>query len=267
MIVFDVSLNDRKVCRAGVGRDGVLSAIVNWVKLTGDAARTARRLEKPVEEMRLEVGGLRRETQRRWPDRPLSIGDTVTIAVGSKGRVDQPQVEKRDDPAARQQQERRYYLYLREKYEGMARHSGGPPRMVRHDETTFLNVDIDIWSRSPLQTLTDAFGKHVCVLHVGKEGQRYGAHLELARFARDADGVIRRFVSLVEQLPRPARTMWDQARIREFNVGIQAGTSPYSYQLHLRPETVLGVARVGARLGVTVYGADLPTAASNAKGP
>src|SRR6266540_2530922 len=42
MTVFDVYLNDRKRCRAGVGPDGVLTAIVNWVKLTGPAARAAR---------------------------------------------------------------------------------------------------------------------------------------------------------------------------------------------------------------------------------
>jgi hypothetical protein len=243
MIVFDVFLNKRKLCRAGVGADGVLNAIVSWVRLTGEAARTARRLRKPAEEMRLHVGGLRDQTHQRWPERALKIGDTVTITVGSAQKFDRPQTHKREDPAVRQQQERRYYLHLKEKYEGL-------------DATRFLNVDVDIWSQSELQTLVDAFGKHVCVLHVGKEGRRYGAHLELARVGRDADGVIQRFVSLVEHLPGPARRMWARARIREFNVGIQAGRNPYSYQLHLRPETVLGVARVGGRVGITVYGAE-----------
>jgi hypothetical protein len=259
MIVFDVFLNKGKLCRAGVGTDGVLNAIVSWVRLTGEAARTARRLRQPAEELRLHVGGLRGGIHRRWPERPLSIGDTVTIAVGSAGRCDPPQVQKHEDPTVRQQQEKRYYLYLKRKYEG-GRHSRNMPRAEADEKTRFLNVDLDIWSRSPLQALSDAFGKHVCVLHVGKENRRYGAHLELARFAGDADSVIRRFTSLVDQLPHPARMMWDQAHTREFNVGVQAGTSPHGYQLHLRPETVVAVARIGARLGVTVYGVDLPSA-------
>jgi hypothetical protein len=38
MTVFDVVVNDRKVCRAGVGAVGVLSATVSWARLTGGAA-------------------------------------------------------------------------------------------------------------------------------------------------------------------------------------------------------------------------------------
>jgi hypothetical protein len=61
MTVFDVYVNDRKCCRAGVGADGVLTAIVNWVKLTGLAAQAARRLKQPLEESRIHVGGLGRQ--------------------------------------------------------------------------------------------------------------------------------------------------------------------------------------------------------------
>jgi hypothetical protein len=49
MTVFDVFVNDRPVCRAGIGRVGVLSATVSWVRLTGEAQRTARRLKESSE--------------------------------------------------------------------------------------------------------------------------------------------------------------------------------------------------------------------------
>jgi hypothetical protein len=61
MTVLDVYLNDRKVCRAGVGATGVLDAMISWVKLSGAPADTARRLGQPVEEARLSVGGLRHD--------------------------------------------------------------------------------------------------------------------------------------------------------------------------------------------------------------
>jgi len=90
MTVFDVYLNDRKRCRAGVGADGVLTATVTWVKLTGAAARRARTLRRPLEEARLHVGGLRKSTHRSWLERDLQVGDRVTIEIVESSRADRP---------------------------------------------------------------------------------------------------------------------------------------------------------------------------------
>ena len=255
MTVFDVFLNNRKLCRAGVGRDGVLNAIVNWVRLTGDAAQTARRLKQPLEDVWLQVGGLRQDTHLRWSQRMLKIGDRVTIAVARSRTWDAPEHQKRDSPAERRRQERRYYLHLKEKYE--RRGSAPAKRQVENDaRTTFLNVDLDLWSATSLDPLIHALGRRVIVLHAGKEGRRYRAHLELAAMARDADRVIHRFVTLVDGLPRAARASWNRAQSREFNIGIQAAAKPHQYDVGLRPETVRAMARINARLGVTVYAAE-----------
>jgi hypothetical protein len=53
MRAFDVHLNGRKVCRAGVGHDGVLTAIVTWTRSTATNRPRARR-----EDLDLHVGGL-----------------------------------------------------------------------------------------------------------------------------------------------------------------------------------------------------------------
>jgi len=252
MTVFDVFVNDRKLCRAGVGRDGVLDAIVTWVTLAGDAARAARTLKQPLEETRLQVGGLSHNTHWRWPGRMLTTGDRVTIAVAHAHPWDPPEHQKRESARQQQLQERRYYQRLKEKYEPRRKSARG-----KTDSTTrFLNVDLDLWSSSPLDPLVNAFGRNVLVLYAGKEGRRYGAHLELAIPVPDVDRVIRRFVRLVERLPPNARTLWNRARIREFNIGVQAAATPLRYDLQLASETVLAIARVHARLGVTVYGAE-----------
>lgn len=47
-----------------------------------------------------------------------------------------------------------------------------------YKETTFLNVDPDLFSRSDLQPLVTALGQKVFVLHVGRDRQTYSAHLE-----------------------------------------------------------------------------------------
>lgn len=239
MTVFDVYVNGRKLCRAGVGKDGVLDAIVSWVRLTGAAARTARRFKGPIEETRLQVGGLAGATHRRWPGRTLKIGDRVAIEIVAAETF---------DPPAREEPRR--------------------PKLTEQ-AATFLNVDLDIWSRSPLEPLVTAFGKKVCVLYVGKEGRRHGAHLELATSGdRDnSDQLIRGLVRLVKMLPRSSRTLWNRAQLREFNVGIQAATKPYNYDLRLEPKTLDAVASVNARLVITVYGAVPSGASGNAPTP
>ena len=250
MRVFDVFVNDHKLCRAGVGDDGVLDTIVTWVKLTGEAADGARRLNAPVEETTLHVGGLSNHTHQRWARRVLTVGDRVTVAVASARRADPPSHIRRQNRREDEERERRYFLRLKAKYEPSRKST----RQQRPSaETTFLNVDLDIWSRAPLDGLVAAFGKKVVVLSVGKEGKQHSAHLELGVSPGNADRTIRRFVSLVNSLPRSPRKMWDAARIRQLNVGVQAGTTPRAYELGLRPATVEAVARIGAQIAFTIY--------------
>ncbi|HUR19379.1 MAG TPA: hypothetical protein VMZ90_01135 [Vicinamibacterales bacterium] len=253
MTVLDVFVNDRKMCRAGVGRDGVLTAIVNWVKLTGEAAGTARRLDQPGEEMRLHVGGLRKDTHLSWVEQQLKVGDRVSVVVGRSRVADLPAREKRRDPKQEERQQRAYYLRLKEQFELPRRSPSARP--ADSATTQFLNVDLDLRSRSSLEPLVKAFGRKILVLHCGREGREYGAHLELGLSYDNPDLLLRRFVALVEALPRPARALWNRARVREFNIGIQSATKPQSFDLHLKDATVRAVARVNARIGMTVYGA------------
>ena len=45
--------------------------------------------------------------------------------------------------------------------------------------TAFLNVDLDIYSRWNPQPLLKALGRKVLVLHAGRHGRGYAAHVEL----------------------------------------------------------------------------------------
>jgi hypothetical protein len=91
MTIFDVYVNDQKLCRAGVGADGVLTAIVRWVRLTGIPAAKARRLRQPVEETAVDVGGLSGDVHQRWLEgRSLKAGDRVTIVIGESDAADAP---------------------------------------------------------------------------------------------------------------------------------------------------------------------------------
>ena len=121
------------------------------------------------------------------------------------------------------------------------------------EETHFLNVDLDLWASFSLEPLVNAFGTKVGIHHVGRHKRTYHAHLDLARLTKDADSTIRAFCKLITGLPPDARALWNVVKIRDFNIGVQAGTKPYSQVFELSAETVKAVADLGARVVFTVY--------------
>lgn len=126
-------------------------------------------------------------------------------------------------------------------------------------DTNFLNVDLDVFSRASLEPLAVAFGPRVLQLYVGRDGGRYRAHFELSAASRtSADAVIVGLVRLVKSLPRAARTVWNEAYRRDFNIGVQGGFWPRSYELSLKPETLKLVSSVNARVVLTIYAAEMP---------
>lgn len=130
------------------------------------------------------------------------------------------------------------------------------------ERTHLLNVDLDIVSDSPLEALVEAFGEKVDVLHVGKWGRRYGARLEVGGSGDEDDpnGLINRFVTVVEALPKSRRKLWNQARSREFNVGIEAAPRSPMFEWRVDPRTLAAVMRVDGRIVVTVYAPErMPT--------
>lgn len=128
------------------------------------------------------------------------------------------------------------------------------------EQTRFLNVDLDLWASFSLEPLVNAFGTKVGIHHVGRHKRTYHAHLDLARshldlarLTKDADSTIRAFCKLITGLPPDARALWDAVKIRDFNIGVQAGTKPFSQMFELSAETVKAVADLGARIVFTVY--------------
>ncbi|HEX3820551.1 MAG TPA: hypothetical protein VHW45_09470 [Candidatus Sulfotelmatobacter sp.] len=90
MRAFEVSLNGEKLCLAGIGDDGVLTAIVNWVS------------GKKAADMFLEVGGLLSLVDEHvsWLNqKPLHVGDEIQVKIIEADSVDSPTRRRRRDPA------------------------------------------------------------------------------------------------------------------------------------------------------------------------
>jgi hypothetical protein len=123
------------------------------------------------------------------------------------------------------------------------------------DTTHFLNVDLDIYSKSNLQPLVTAMGKQVHVLFLGRIKRTHQAHLELWKSGlhESADSIVRGFCVLIQKLPKSGVELWNGAKVRDFNVGVQAAMQPHSHEIALAAETVRAAAEVNARIVLTVY--------------
>jgi hypothetical protein len=69
-----------------------------------------------------------------------------------------------------------------------------------------------------------------------------------------ADKAVWALVRMVDRLPSAAKRCWNQASSRTFDIGIQAGLAPSSFEdVRLRHETIQAIARVRGSILVTVY--------------
>ena len=110
MIAFEVYLNGKQICTAGISELGVLSANVCWVKRNEKASRGKNpRLAK--EELKLDVVGLVTPTDEyvRWHDqRPVQIGDEIRIKIVKVDKVDKPSIRKQSDPVEDEERRKQY---------------------------------------------------------------------------------------------------------------------------------------------------------------
>jgi hypothetical protein len=95
MIAFEVYLNGKRLCTAGIGDDGVLNA---------DVVGNGR------DEVYLRVGGLISPIDEHvtWRTLKVRTGDEVHVKVIETANVDKPQKRHRRDPAAEKRQTKRY---------------------------------------------------------------------------------------------------------------------------------------------------------------
>ncbi|MFZ0746983.1 MAG: hypothetical protein WAM85_21445 [Terracidiphilus sp.] len=124
------------------------------------------------------------------------------------------------------------------------------------DTTRFANVDLDIYSKSDLQPLVDSFGEDVINLWTGRVKRTYETHLELGRWRRNQTptSIILGFCKLVEALPPAKRKIWDAAKSRSFDIGIEAPGRGSYYWSAVSSGAVRAAAEAGAQIAITVYG-------------
>jgi hypothetical protein len=105
MIAFEVRLNGRKICTAGVGKLGVLTTCVSW----RGPQPYQRGGPSVAEYLRLDVGGLAQSgEQLRWLERKLKRGDLLDIKVVEVACADEPWRRQHPNPEADLRRQKQY---------------------------------------------------------------------------------------------------------------------------------------------------------------
>jgi hypothetical protein len=115
--------------------------------------------------------------------------------------------------------------------------------------TEFLNVDLDLEFQGDISELLHALGDDVVAL------ARDPGHctLEVSGHPASPEDAIRRFTTLLEGLPPPARAAWDGCSLRSMDIGLRAGHEPHMAAFRLPVEVLAALARLQAELVFTVY--------------
>jgi Protein of unknown function (DUF2442) len=118
----------------------------------------------------------------------------------------------------------------------------------------FINVDLDLKSSAPLSPLLNAWSDRVGRLYApDKDGRKHWLRLYLTTQHPNPEKGILEFCRLVRRLRGPARTAWQKASSREFDIGIQAGLEPHAAEWVLSRKVINAVHDVGAHVRLTVY--------------
>jgi hypothetical protein len=121
MIAFDVFLNRKKLARAGVGSDGVLTALTTWVRRRASRRGGKQRRPQWDRDLSFSLAGYRSTNgdvgeHFKWEDRKLKPGDVLTIKVIIATRVDEPRRRVAENPELVERSQRRYYQRLKRKF-------------------------------------------------------------------------------------------------------------------------------------------------------
>lgn len=118
----------------------------------------------------------------------------------------------------------------------------------------YLNVDLEVRSRHDLTPLAEALRSRLDVLHAGRvPGSGFLVSFEVPGLSLSPDVAITRLARALSALPRSARRLWTLANDRVFDIGMDAAAVHGSYPISFRQETVRTIARLNARIAVTLY--------------
>jgi hypothetical protein len=126
-------------------------------------------------------------------------------------------------------------------------------KISKLDKSSFLNVDLEIFSKSDLQPLVVALGSNIHVHYLGMEFRLFKAYFDLSQQPKTPESGILRFCKLIQKLPPSERAIWNAAKSRSFDIGIEAPSHGSHYWVAVGSEAIRSAAEINAQIAITVY--------------
>lgn len=121
MIAFEIWVNGEHICTAGIQQFGSVSAITTWAKRIDSTSDKLTEGEHE-EELDLNVAGLTYDSEGnnvflKWINRTLEVGDEINLKIVQTSEVDKPISKEIEQADFIEEQQRKYYEKLKQKYE------------------------------------------------------------------------------------------------------------------------------------------------------
>lgn len=124
MLCFEVYLNDERICTAGIGSFGVLTAIVSWVSHSpAKMARWACENLPATESERVELTvcglgpeGVEPVENLKWVEDTLAAGDEIRIRLIEAASADVPKHRYLADPVEDERRKKEYVLRMAKEF-------------------------------------------------------------------------------------------------------------------------------------------------------
>lgn len=104
MPAFEVQLNGKKLCTAGMSEGGVVSVILHWV----GGIRPGSVLNPG--ELSLRVGGLisRTDEHVEWTSRDLKVGDELIVRIAEVSKISKAKAKTRESAGETRRRRKAY---------------------------------------------------------------------------------------------------------------------------------------------------------------
>jgi|CXWL01.1.fsa_nt_gi hypothetical protein len=124
------------------------------------------------------------------------------------------------------------------------------------EPVTFLNLDLELDSKSDLSPLAEFIGSKNYVLFNGKVPRGY--HLCVEPLIRKTlNGDIRKctdhFLKLLEKMPPELFAVWRSCKTRTFDYGFDGGAESPPLTVSLSSAQLLRIAQLGLEIRLTIY--------------
>lgn len=120
--------------------------------------------------------------------------------------------------------------------------------------TKYLNTDLLLQSQNDLSDLVAFFNSADCFdLYVSEDGKSAGFESNLTAHPPSPAETIATLLDAIDRLDGALLAAWKACDVREFDVGYDCGTDPYSRHDKLPPALLKRVTDAGITLVITLY--------------